>query len=76
MAIKTKLRLAFWKYQDFLDCRDQLSASVEIESLDCDTIETNWDHQGYLCSLNLNSKLPIINRRIFLLIIKYNLGGD
>ncbi len=27
-------RLTFWKCQDFLDCQDRLSASVEIESLD------------------------------------------
>jgi hypothetical protein len=38
MAIETKSR--------YLDCRDWLSASVEIKSLDRDTIKTNRDPQG------------------------------
>jgi hypothetical protein len=37
-GVKTKLRLTFLKGRDFLDCRDWLSASVWIESLDRDTI--------------------------------------
>jgi hypothetical protein len=36
MTIKIKSRLRFWKCGDFLDWRDQLSASVEIESRDRD----------------------------------------
>ncbi len=51
IEISRSSRLTFWKCQDFLDCRDQLSASVEIESHNRDTIETNQDPQGYLCHI-------------------------
>jgi hypothetical protein len=46
IEISRSSRLTFWKCRDFLNSRDQLSASVEIESLDRDTIETNWDPQA------------------------------
>ncbi len=36
----------FKKCRDFLDCWDLLFANVEIETLDWDTIETNWDPQA------------------------------
>ncbi len=39
-------RQNFWKCQDFLDCRDELFDDVEIETLDQDTINTNWDPQA------------------------------
>ncbi len=39
-TLRFSLRLSFF------DCRDLLSASVEIESLDRDTIETNRDPQA------------------------------
>jgi hypothetical protein len=39
-------RLTFWRCRDFLDCRDSLFGNVEIESLDRDHVETNWDPQG------------------------------
>jgi hypothetical protein len=38
-------RSTFWKCRDFLDCRDLLSDSVKIESLNLDTIKTNQDPQ-------------------------------
>ncbi len=38
-------RSNFWKCQDFLDHWDKLFESVEIETLDQDTIKTNWDPQ-------------------------------
>ncbi len=40
------LRQAFWNCQDFLDCRDLLFASVELESLDQDHVEANQDPQA------------------------------
>ncbi len=36
----------FLNCQDFLDHEDLLSASVKIQSLNRDTINTNWDPQG------------------------------
>jgi hypothetical protein len=41
-------RCTFWRCWYFLDCRDSLFDDVEIESLDWDHVETNWDPQGYI----------------------------
>ena len=53
---------AFWKCRDFLYCQDQLSASVEIESLNRDTIKTNWDPQAYLFHSIKSFCVPFFSR--------------
>jgi hypothetical protein len=46
MEISQLSRQRFWKFRDFFDCGDLIFDSVEIESLDQDTIETNRDPQA------------------------------
>ncbi len=49
-------RLTFWKCWDFLNCRDLLFASVEIETLDRDHVDTNQGPLAYFFTISSKSK--------------------
>jgi hypothetical protein len=61
------LRQAFWNCLDFLGRRDLLFASVKIERLDRDHVETNQDPQAY--KLNKKSFSISFNETNFIIIL-------
>jgi hypothetical protein len=56
---------AFWKCQDFLDCRDMFFETVKIKSLNRDYIKTNRDPQAYQKAF-LTKKSLLIKTRILI----------
>jgi hypothetical protein len=62
--------LTFWNCQDFLGCRDLLFETVEIESLNWDQVETNWDPQVYINLLTMKFPGYSLSRICFDILIK------